>query len=161
MKIIVTNGDRYFTIGIAELVKKSSPSKNIHIITNEIIINEKYRKDVRDGDVFINPSRSPKFHGGGNIFYDDEIDVAKHKLTQLISTNNNHGVYVDMWKTDGLTQAELNILKLIAKGIDYKKIILTLGIKKKTFLSHRQSIIKKLGFRNRLDLMVSLIINSY
>jgi len=80
-----------------------------------------------------------------------KIDLAiNHVKTTKIKSNQHQ-----------LTQRELDVLKLLVKGLNTKDISETLFISTHTVISHRKNISHKLGIKSLAGLTVYAIINEF
>lgn len=64
-------------------------------------------------------------------------------------------------EADGLSNREIDVLKLVARGFANKEIADNLFISTHTVMSHRKNITEKLGIKSISGLTVYAIINSY
>lgn len=64
-------------------------------------------------------------------------------------------------KSEGLTNREIDVLKLVALGNSNKEIADKLYISTHTVMSHRKNMIEKLGIKSISGLTVYAIINNY
>lgn len=66
-----------------------------------------------------------------------------------------------MCEPNGLSQREIEVLSLLAKGASNKEIADRLSISITTVISHRKNIVEKLGMRTVSGLTIYAVINGY
>ena len=94
----------------------------------------------------------------------DNIKTAIHgkvaispRLTEVLASALRKPNRQEMHLLDSLTSRELEILKLIAKGLSNKLIARELDISDGTVKVHVKHILKKLGFRSRIEAAVWMV----
>jgi two-component system nitrate/nitrite response regulator NarL len=83
--------------------------------------------------------------------------VLSEKVTQILATAIRSPNNKDAGEIDALTQRELEILKLIAKGLSNKLIARELDISDGTVKVHVKHLLKKLHLRSRVEAAVWMI----
>jgi DNA-binding CsgD family transcriptional regulator len=83
-----------------------------------------------------------------------EEEVAGELLASGLALRKQAEAYVQAWA--GLTAREKQITVLLCQDYTYRQIATVLFISLETVKSHSRGILKKLGLRNKLDLMRNL-----
>lgn len=83
--------------------------------------------------------------------------VLSESVTQILATAIRNPTTKDAVGSDSLTQRELEILKLIAKGMSNKVIARELDISDGTVKVHVKHLLKKLHLRSRVEAAVWMI----
>lgn len=83
--------------------------------------------------------------------------VMSEAVTQALATAIRRPQHNHQAQLDNLTVRELEILKLIAKGLSNKLIARELGISDGTVKVHVKHLLKKLGLRSRVEAAVWII----
>lgn len=83
--------------------------------------------------------------------------VLSEKVTQILATAIRNPTNKDTGEIDSLTQREVEILKLIAKGLSNKLIARELDISDGTVKVHVKHLLKKLHLRSRVEAAVWMI----
>lgn len=91
----------------------------------------------------------------GQIYYSPE-------LTPLILKDYvNHADDPNLIKSSGLSQREIEVMKLVADGFSTKEIAEKLNLSDKTVGKHRENIMVKLDLRNAADVTKYAISKGY
>ena len=106
------------------------------------IVNSKQEKDAEPGLLRIFLTDTP------DEIYEKVKRVIRHQ--ELISEEN-----------EGLSNREMDVLKLVALGFSNKEIAEKLYISTHTVMSHRKNLTEKLGIKSISGLTVYAIINNY
>jgi DNA-binding NarL/FixJ family response regulator len=61
-------------------------------------------------------------------------------------------VELNPWATEGVTDREADVLRLVARGLATKEIALQLGLSPRTVEKHVESLLRKTGTRSRVEL---------
>ena len=91
-----------------------------------------------------------------NIHCDESTII--NKIEQIIASIN---IPSESMRQSSLTQREIDVLRLIAKGYINKEIAEKLNISFNTVLSHRKNITTKLGIKSASGLGFYAIMNGY
>ncbi len=91
-----------------------------------------------------------------NIHCDESTII--DKIEQIIASIN---IPTESMRQSSLTQREIDVLRLIAKGYINKEIAEKLNISFNTVLSHRKNITTKLGIKSASGLGFYAIMNGY
>ena len=88
------------------------------------------------------------------LIMNDGVYYSKELMTEIIKLKN------DKYKTTDLfTEREIEVLKLVARGLSNQEIADTLFINKRTVEGHKTNLIQKTGSKNIVDLLVNAINN--
>jgi DNA-binding NarL/FixJ family response regulator len=87
----------------------------------------------------------------GEMWMDPRMSSA---LVDELSHMGNDGDVVTMRHENGLTERELEIVRLVASGFKNKEVGSTLSISERTVKTHLTNIFQKLGVRDRVGLVM-------
>jgi DNA-binding NarL/FixJ family response regulator len=83
----------------------------------------------------------------------------ERKLAKNFITAARFGDKFSKHKLSGLTQREIEIVKLITDGLSYKEIANALELSTRTVESHKNNILSKLELKNNIELVKYAIVN--
>ncbi len=90
--------------------------------------------------------------GGRNYYSSELLPYFTHKFLNVTNDSGNEISF---------TKREMEILKLVAKGMSSKEIATKLFISKRTVDGHKANMILKTGSKNVIDLLLYAIKNKY
>jgi DNA-binding NarL/FixJ family response regulator len=135
----------------AKEIKKVNKSIKIIILTmleNELYIIDALKNNI-EGFIYKDSSVNELLNAieqvyNGNKYFNKEVT---DKILQHISNNNEKERDFSDGKTI-LTNRQIEIIRLIAKGLTSKVVAENLFLSELTVIKHRKNIIKKLGLKN-------------
>ena len=146
--------DRYFDIN-ATIAMAPDELESGDTVSTLYIVTPKAHSQALD---FFIPRRSRTVIAGSSQLSLDlsESEIAE-QLHSIIKQHDNSSTE----RQAGLSQREIEVLRLVAMGLINKEIADKLNISFNTVLSHRKNITSKLGIRSVSGLSVYAMMNGY
>lgn len=181
-KVIIVHGSAIVRAGIADILRKTfkcsiesysetqsligsvdSLSGSVLFVEDALAEDQQYQKiigRISKEKVFhiVDSVRNdaPTINGLNSILLNSTTDDIYEKVKQAFSQQE-----VEKQETEGLSNREIEILKLVAHGHANKIIADKLCISTHTVMSHRKNLTEKLGIKSISGLTVYAIINNH
>lgn len=138
------------------------PSPGLVFADQDIAVSETYRNFIRTMNEPVTTIAIVSGRPGEDsdvptekIFIQSTAKELSDQLSELVKRQESAE------RTEGLSEREIEVLKLVALGYSNKEIAEKLFISIHTVMSHRKNITEKLGIKSISGLTVYAIINNY
>lgn len=144
------------TIGDCEFMQESGESTTLFFISPECYIsNQDYFIPRRSRTIVITDKTTTDINSISSDLDEASVIERLRHILDSFSINDKDK------KQSTLSQREIDVLKLVAKGLINKEIAEALSISFNTVLTHRKNITAKLGIKSVSGLGVYAIMNGY
>ncbi len=142
--------------------KKNTSNFFLVLLPKDSSIIEEFRREMDDSNIIDVIWLCEQYVNKTNV--DDRtlcLDATQNQIVNMISNimNNNDIEEDKVVDVSSLSEREVDVLKLVAKGYSNKEIGEKLYISFHTVISHRKNITKKLGIKSISGLTVYAILN--